>query len=60
MLSHHRSRRHSRSQQMRRSILEKFRKDHGDKRIALLGKSHLQIILNKLKPAAQLNWRKAL
>ncbi|MBX9822007.1 MAG: tyrosine-type recombinase/integrase [Afipia birgiae] len=48
------------SQKMRRAILERFRKEHGDKRIALLHKNALQAILNKLTPAAAANWRKAL
>ncbi|MBB5051080.1 integrase [Afipia massiliensis] len=48
------------SQRMRRAILERFRQEHGDKRIALMGKTHLQIILNKKSPAASRNWKKAL
>jgi integrase len=48
------------SQDMRRAILERFRKEHGDKRIALLHKNALQTILNKKTPAAASNWRKAL
>ncbi|EGP07291.1 phage integrase [Bradyrhizobiaceae bacterium SG-6C] len=48
------------SQKMRRAILERFRKEHGEKRIALLHKNALQVILNKLSPAAASNWRKAL
>lgn len=48
------------SQKMRRAILERFRKEHGEKRIALLHKNALQAILNKLSPAAAANWRKAL
>lgn len=48
------------SQKMRRAILERFREDHGDKRIALLHKKALQTILNKKTPAAASNWRKAL
>jgi integrase len=48
------------SQKNRRAILEKFREDHGDKRIALMHKKALQVILSKKSPAAALNWRKAL
>lgn len=48
------------SQSMRRAILESFRKDHGDKRVALMTQTALQIILNKKKPGAQLNFRKAM
>jgi integrase len=48
------------SRKMRRAILEKFRIEHGEKRIALLHKKALQTILNKKSPAAQSNWRKAL
>jgi hypothetical protein len=45
---------------MRRNILERFREEHGDKRIALIHKKAIQAILNKKTPAAALNWRKAL
>jgi integrase len=48
------------SQQMRRAILERFREEHGDKRIGLLHKKALQAILSKKSPAAASNWRKAL
>jgi integrase len=48
------------SQDMRRNILERFREAHGDKRIALMHKKALQTILSKKRPAAALNWRKAL
>src|ERR1700682_6300483 len=48
------------SQKMRRNILERFREEHGDKRIALIHKKAIQAILNKKTPAASLNWRKAL
>jgi integrase len=44
----------------RRAILERFRNEHGDKRIALLHKSALQAILNKRSAAAAKNWKKAL
>jgi len=48
------------SQRMRRVILERFREEHGEKRIALLHKKALQAILSKKSPAAAANWRKAL
>jgi integrase len=48
------------TRKMRRAILERFRKDHGDKRIALMHRKALQTILNKMSPAAARNWRKAL
>jgi site-specific recombinase XerD len=48
------------SQQMRRAILERFREEHGDKRIGLLHKKALRAILSKKSPAAASNWRKAL
>lgn len=48
------------SQKMRRPILEKFRLEHGDKRIGLVHKKAIQAILNKKSPAAASNWRKAL
>ena len=48
------------SRKMRRNILERFRKEHGDKRIALMHKKALQAILSKKSPAAAANWRKAL
>jgi integrase len=48
------------SQKMRRAILERFRKDHGDKRMALMHKTALQNILDKKSPAAAANWRNAL
>lgn len=44
----------------RRAILERFRNEHGDKRIALLHKSALQAILNKRSAVAAKNWKKAL
>jgi site-specific recombinase XerD len=44
----------------RRAILESFRNDHGDKRIALMHSTALQNIFNTKSPAAQRNWMKAL
>lgn len=48
------------SQQMRRAILERFRDEHGAKRIAMMGRSHLQVVLNRKSPAASRNWKKAM
>jgi integrase len=48
------------SRKMRRAILERFREEHGDKRMALMHKKALQTILDKKSPAAAANWRKAL
>ena len=48
------------SRKMRRAILERFREEHGDKRMALMHKKALQTILSKKSPAAAANWRKAL
>ncbi len=44
----------------RRAILEKFRLDHGDKRIALMHGTALQNILDGKTPASAKNWKKAL
>jgi integrase len=48
------------TEQSRRAILERFRIDHGDKRIALLHSQALQVILNGKTPAAQRNFIKAM
>jgi integrase len=48
------------TQQMRRAILERFREEHGDKRFALMGREHVQAILNRKKPGAARNWTKTL
>jgi hypothetical protein len=48
------------TQSNRRAILEQFRNDHGDKRIALIHSTAIQNILNKKTPAAARNWKKAL
>ena len=48
------------TQKNRRAILERFREEHGDKRIALMHQKALQTILDKKSPAAALSWRKAL
>ncbi|OPY99248.1 hypothetical protein A5906_26335 [Bradyrhizobium sacchari] len=47
------------TQQQRRAILERFREDHGDKRVALLHSMALQNIINKKTPNAQRSFKKA-
>ncbi|WP_298106487.1 tyrosine-type recombinase/integrase [Bradyrhizobium sp.] len=47
------------TQDSRRAILERFREDHGDKRVALMHGTALQNILNGKTPAVQRNWVKA-
>jgi len=48
------------TQGSRRAVLERFRNDHGDKRIALMHSQALQNILNGKNAIVQRNWRKAL
>jgi integrase len=48
------------TQKMRRAILERFRVEHGDKRIRKLEPEHVARLLGKLKPYAQRNMRKTL
>ena len=48
------------SQRMRRAILERFRNDHGEKRLALLTKAHIVKLLNPMTPHAQKNWLKTI
>lgn len=48
------------TQESRRAILESFREDHGDKRVALMHSTALQTVFNSKTPAAQRNWMKAL
>jgi hypothetical protein len=43
-----------------RAILETFRAEHGDKRVAMMHTTALQIITNKKKPVAQRNFKKAM
>jgi integrase len=45
---------------MRRVILERFREEHGDKRIALLDQRALTVILGKKGPFAARNWLKTI
>jgi integrase len=48
------------TQQMRRNILERFRAEHGDKRIALLPREVVKRLVEKRSPAAARNWLKTL
>ncbi|WP_461352213.1 tyrosine-type recombinase/integrase [Bradyrhizobium sp. USDA 4454] len=48
------------TQKARRAILEHFREEHGEKRVALMHRTALQTILNKKTAAAAKNWVKAL
>lgn len=48
------------TQKMRRAILERFREQHGDKRIALMHSTAIQNILSSKSPAASRNWKKTL
>src|SRR5262245_10342561 len=41
---------------MRRAILERFREDHGDKRMRLLNDKGVEKLLATLRPWAQRNW----
>jgi hypothetical protein len=45
---------------MRRAILERFREDHGDKRIAALPREFIVRTLGKKSPFAARNWLKTL
>jgi integrase len=45
---------------MRRAILEAFRADHGDKRVALMHANAVQNIISRKTPAAQRNFKKAM
>ena len=48
------------TQAMRRAILERFRNEHGDKRLRKLQTEHVARILGKLRPYAQRNMCKTL
>jgi integrase len=48
------------TQRMRRNILERFRADHGEKRLALLQRGHIVKLLETMKPHAQKNWLKTI
>ncbi len=45
---------------MRRAILERFREEHGDKRMALLDQRAMVAILSKKSPSAAHNWLKTI
>jgi len=45
---------------IRRVLLEKFRREHGDKPIALLPRKFIDEMLRELRPGARKNWLKAL
>ncbi len=48
------------TQKMRRAILERFRAEHGEKRIAMLQREHIARILGSKKPFAARNWLKTI
>jgi len=48
------------TQQNRRAILERFREEHGDKRIASLERKHIAALLGAKKPFAARNWLKTI
>jgi hypothetical protein len=48
------------TQKMRRAILERFRAEHGDKRITMLPQEFIVRTLGKKSPAAARNWLKTL
>jgi hypothetical protein len=48
------------TQARRRAILERFRNEHGDKRIATLPQEFIRRVLDRMKPGKARNWLKAL
>jgi integrase len=48
------------TQQNRRAILEAFRRNHGDKRVALMHAQALQAVMNHKTPASQRNFKRAM
>ncbi|HVH77159.1 MAG TPA: tyrosine-type recombinase/integrase [Stellaceae bacterium] len=48
------------TQGMRRAILERFRSEHGEKRIALLQRPHIAKMLGSKRPFAARNWLKTI
>ena len=48
------------TQAMRRAILQRFRDEHGDKRLRKLQPEHVARLISKLRPYAQRNMRKTL
>lgn len=48
------------TQRMRRNILDRFRTEHGDKRVAMLQRQNVATLLKTKTPDAQKNWLKTL
>jgi integrase len=48
------------TQQNRRAILENFRRDHGDKRVALMHAQAMQAVMNHKTPSSQRNFKRAM
>jgi hypothetical protein len=48
------------TQARRRAILERFRNEHGDKRIATLPQEFIRRVLDRMKPGKARNWLKTL
>jgi integrase len=48
------------TQKMRRAILERFRKEHGDKPVVLLPQKFIAVMLSRMKPFAARNWLKTI
>jgi integrase len=48
------------TQKMRRAILERFRREHGEKRLAAMQRPHVAKIIGEKKPFAARNWLKTL
>jgi integrase len=48
------------SRQVRRAVLEAFRREHGDKPIALLPKKFIAAMLDNMSPTTGKNWLKAI
>ena len=48
------------TQKIRRVLLEKLRREHGEKPIALLPREFVERMLKPMRPGAQLNWLKTL
>jgi integrase len=51
----------SETRRRRRSVVERFREQHSDKRVALLRQDHFQTMLGEIRtPAAKVNWLKTI
>jgi integrase len=48
------------TQRVRRALLEKFRREHGDKPIAVLPREFVEKMLRQMRPGAAKNWLRAL